>query len=129
MKLLARYNRVNVAATIIVLLVSSLCYYFIIRSVLLNQLDNDLKVEEQEIIDYVKMNKSLPDPSDYKDQKVELQDVIAKPVLFVSTTAKRTLDDVSDATEKAMALLQAAIKKDKLTVVGPAHHRHHELGR
>ena len=56
---------------------------------------------------------------DYKDQKVELQDVIAKPVLFVSTTAKRTLDDVSDATEKAMALLQAAIKKDKLTVVGP----------
>jgi hypothetical protein len=56
---------------------------------------------------------------DYKDQKIEVQDEIAKPTLFVSTTAKRTLDDVSDATEKAMALLQAAIKKDKLTVVGP----------
>lgn len=56
---------------------------------------------------------------DYKDQKIALQDETAKPILFVSTTAKRTLDDVSDATEKAMALLQATIKKDKLTVTGP----------
>ena len=56
---------------------------------------------------------------DYKDQKIDLQDETAKPILFVSTTAKRTLDDVSDATDKAMALLQAAIKKDKLTVSGP----------
>lgn len=70
MKLLARYNRVNIAATVIVLLLSGLCYYFIIRHVLLNQLDEDLKVEEQEIMDYVKSNNSLPNPSSYKDQKV-----------------------------------------------------------
>jgi hypothetical protein len=56
---------------------------------------------------------------DYKDQKIELQDETAKPIIYVSTTAKRTLDDVSDATEKAMVLLQAVIKKDKLTVAGP----------
>jgi hypothetical protein len=56
---------------------------------------------------------------DYKDQAVATQDVIAKPILFVSTTAKRTLDDVSDATDKAMTLLQATIKKNKLNVVGP----------
>ncbi len=56
---------------------------------------------------------------DYKDQAIALQDVTAKPILFVSTTAKRTLDDVSDATDKAMVLLQAAIKKDKLTAAGP----------
>ncbi len=70
MKLLARYNRVNVLATVIVLLMSGLSYYFIIRYVLLNQLDEDLKVEEQEIIDYVSTNKSLPNPSNYKDQVV-----------------------------------------------------------
>ncbi len=56
---------------------------------------------------------------DYKDQTITLQDETAKPILFVSTTAKRTLDDVSDATDKAMVLLQAAIKKDKLNVTGP----------
>lgn len=56
---------------------------------------------------------------DYKDQTVEVKDVVAKPVIFMSTTAKRTLDDVADATDKAMTQLQATIKKEKLTVVGP----------
>ena len=56
---------------------------------------------------------------DYKDQDIQIQDVAAQPVLYISTTAKRTLDDVADATTKAMDLLQAAIKKDKLTATGP----------
>lgn len=80
MKLLSRYNRVNVLATILLLLVSGGCYYFIIHSVLINQLDNDLKVEEQEIIDYVRLNNSLPNPSDYKDQKVSFLETTGIPV-------------------------------------------------
>jgi len=56
---------------------------------------------------------------DYKDTQIELKDVEAKPVLFVSTTAKRSLDEVADATEKAMTAIQAVIKKDKLTAAGP----------
>ena len=47
MKLLARYNRVNILATIIVLLLGGFCYYFILKTVLLDQLDDDLKVEQQ----------------------------------------------------------------------------------
>jgi len=56
---------------------------------------------------------------DYKDQPVELKDIEAKPIVYVSTTAKRNLDDVADATDKALALIQAQIKKDKLNVTGP----------
>ena len=56
---------------------------------------------------------------DYKDQAVELKDVTSRPIIFVSTTAKRTLDDVADATDKAMVQLQGVVKKDKLTVAGP----------
>ena len=56
MKLLSKYNRVNIIATIIVLLLSAIWYYFFIRSVLIHQLDKDLKVEEREITDYVKEN-------------------------------------------------------------------------
>ncbi|MDE1884377.1 MAG: SRPBCC family protein [Xanthomonadaceae bacterium] len=56
---------------------------------------------------------------DYKGQDIQIQDVTAQPVLYISTTAKRTLDDVADATTKAMDQLQAAIKKDKLTATGP----------
>jgi len=70
MKLLARYNRVNIAATILVLLVGGLCYYFILRFVLIHQLDKDLKIEEQEIKDYVHSNNNLPNAANYKDQKV-----------------------------------------------------------
>lgn len=56
---------------------------------------------------------------DYKDLDIQMQDITAQPILFISTTAKRTLDDVADATTKAMDQLLAAVKKDKLTVTGP----------
>ena len=56
---------------------------------------------------------------DYKDQPVEVKDVTAKPIIYMTTTAKRTLDDVADATDKAVTALQAVIKKEKLTVTGP----------
>ena len=70
MKLISKYNRANITATITVLLLSSICYYFILHFVLLDQLDDDLKVEEQEVFDYIKTNKSLPNPTSYKDQEV-----------------------------------------------------------
>ena len=71
MKLLAKYNRVNLIATIIILLVSSLCYYFLIRSVLISQLDKGLKVEQSEIEDFIKENNHLPEPTNYKDEQEE----------------------------------------------------------
>src|SRR5215470_2465940 len=57
---------------------------------------------------------------DYKDTQIDVRDVESKPVLFVSTTAKRTLDEVADATDKAMTAMQAVIKKNKgLSAAGP----------
>lgn len=70
MKLLTRYNRVNIAATVLVLLMGGLCYYFILRYVLIHQLDKDLKVEEQEVKDFVHLNNRLPNAANYKDQEV-----------------------------------------------------------
>lgn len=73
MKLLAKYNSVNIMASILVLLIGGLCYYFIISFVLINQLDKDLLVEEQEIKDYLSVHDSLPKASLYKDQKIEFK--------------------------------------------------------
>jgi hypothetical protein len=56
---------------------------------------------------------------DYKDTKFEIKDVTAQPTLLVSTKAKRTLDEVADATDKAITQIQAVVKKDKLNIVGP----------
>ena len=69
MKLLSKYNRVNVIATIIVLLISAVFYYFFIKSVLVHQLDKNLVVEEKEITDYIKENNLLPEPSYSKDEQ------------------------------------------------------------
>ena len=77
MKLLAKYNRLNIIATITVLLVGGLCYYFILHVVLLKQLDNDLKVEEQEIRDYVKQQMTLPNAANYKDQEITFEKIPA----------------------------------------------------
>jgi signal transduction histidine kinase len=69
MNLLSRYNRVNVIATIIVLLISAVFYYFFIKAALVHQLDKNIKVEEKEITDYIKENNLLPEPSDSKDEQ------------------------------------------------------------
>ena len=69
MKLITKYNRINIAAIIIVLLLSGICYYFMIRAVLIHQLDKDLKVEEKEITHYIQKNNLLPEPTNYKDEQ------------------------------------------------------------
>jgi len=56
---------------------------------------------------------------DYKDTTFELKDVTARPILYVSTQAKRSLDEVADATDKALTAINAEIKKDKLAQTGP----------
>ena len=56
---------------------------------------------------------------DYKDTQIDVKDVPAKSILYVSTTSKRTLDEVADATDKAMTAIQAVVKKNKITVTGP----------
>jgi signal transduction histidine kinase len=74
MKLFDKYSRFNILATILVLLLGSICYYFIIRYVLLRQLDDTLRIEEAEILDFVKLKNHLPEPANYKDQLISFED-------------------------------------------------------
>lgn len=56
---------------------------------------------------------------DYKDTEFAVKDITAQPTLFVSTKAHRTLDEVADATDKAVTAIQAIVKKNKLNITGP----------
>jgi hypothetical protein len=56
---------------------------------------------------------------DYKDQKIDIVDVTAKPVLMVATKAKRSLEEVADATDTAMKQIEAVMKKTGLSAAGP----------
>ena len=53
MKLFTRYNRINLLTTIVIFLLSAAAFYFAIRYILINQVDNDLRIEEREIETYV----------------------------------------------------------------------------
>jgi signal transduction histidine kinase len=77
MKLFDKYSRVNTIASILALLVGSVAYYFIIRSVLIRQLDSTLRVEEAEILDFVKTRDRLPEPANYRDQQISFVAVVA----------------------------------------------------
>jgi uncharacterized protein YndB with AHSA1/START domain len=56
---------------------------------------------------------------DYSEQPIEITDVPAQPILFVSTKAPRTLDEVEIATDAALAQIEEVMAKAGLTAVGP----------
>ncbi|TCV91851.1 hypothetical protein EC912_10986 [Luteibacter rhizovicinus] len=56
---------------------------------------------------------------DYSKLVPTMAEQPAKPILFVSTTAPRTLDDVDTASDKAMGEIQAAAKKLGVNIVSP----------
>jgi hypothetical protein len=56
---------------------------------------------------------------DYSKMVPEIAEQPAKPVLLVSTTAPRTLDDVDAASDKAMGEIQAAAKKLGVNITSP----------
>src|ERR1700719_4004067 len=77
MKLLTKYNRVNVITTVIVMLITGIIYYQAISWILTNQKDRDLAVEEQEINEYASLNHKLPQIFQSNDQQITFTE--AKP--------------------------------------------------
>ena len=108
MKLLTRYNRANIITAIIVLLVSSATYYFIIRSILIRQIDKDLKVEEQEIYAYVKENNSLPKSSQYKGQEIRFER--AKQNIIKREITTSTVADAAKDTDEPVRILSFPVE-------------------
>ncbi|HVU55528.1 MAG TPA: HAMP domain-containing sensor histidine kinase [Puia sp.] len=70
MKLFTHYSRINILASILAVLLGSIGYYFMIRGILVHELDDALKVEEAEILSLVREKDQLPEPSSYRDQQI-----------------------------------------------------------
>jgi two-component system sensor histidine kinase QseC len=54
MKLFTKYNRTNIITTIAIFIIGSIAFFFVLRYVLVEQLDEDLRSEQQEIMQYTK---------------------------------------------------------------------------
>lgn len=70
MKLLDKYNRINIAVTVIIMLVTGMVYYYAISLILTNQIDKDLVLEENEVFNYVKLKNALPDVYESNHQQI-----------------------------------------------------------
>jgi signal transduction histidine kinase len=87
MKLLAKYNRVNLITAVIVMFITGIIYYQAISWILTNQKDKDLVVEEQEVFEYVKLNHQLPQTFESNDQQITFTEVKPGSVMrrFINT--------------------------------------------
>jgi signal transduction histidine kinase len=75
MKLLAKYNRINIGVTVIIMLVTGVIYYYAISRILTNQIDKDLVVEENEVFNYVRSNHKLPDVYESNHQQITFKSI------------------------------------------------------
>jgi len=57
--------------------------------------------------------------ADYRDQDIQVVEIVGQPMLFVSTRSPRTLDEVEEAADAAAARIEAVMAKAGLTAAGP----------
>jgi signal transduction histidine kinase len=70
MKLFTRYFRINLLATLVIFLLASIAYYFLLWYVMIYQVDEDLKIEQREIENYVSRYNRAPEAVSVKDQRI-----------------------------------------------------------
>ena len=70
MKLFTRYNRINLLFTILIFLLASTAFYFLLRFILINMVDDNLKIEQHEIETYVAKYHTLPEIMAVKNQQI-----------------------------------------------------------
>lgn len=75
MKLFAKYNRINIISTVIIFLLGCVAFSFLLRYVIINQIDEDLKIEKNEIINYVQKFNRLPAVIEVHDQYTDIKPV------------------------------------------------------
>ncbi|HEV3224233.1 MAG TPA: HAMP domain-containing sensor histidine kinase [Puia sp.] len=73
MKLFTRYFRINLLATLVIFLLASIAFYFLLWWVMINQVDEDLKIEQREIETYVSKYHRPPEPITVKDQRISYE--------------------------------------------------------
>ena len=75
MNLFTKYNRFNITVSILVFLAGSLAFYFVLRYILVRQLDEALRTERNEIRQYVNEHNQLPEIVNTKNQQIAYYEV------------------------------------------------------
>lgn len=68
MKLFAKYNRLNILATIVIFVIGSCTFYLVLNYILVRQVDSGLVSEKEEIRTFNRLHGALPEIVNTKDQ-------------------------------------------------------------
>ncbi|OQP61775.1 hypothetical protein A3860_31425 [Niastella vici] len=104
MKLFSKYNRINIAVSIIVFLVGCAAFYFVLRVVLIRQLDDALHTEQTEIIAYVQSHNRLPEVVNAYNQQITFTS-IEKPLRGSIYISEKIRDREKDEIEWSRKLI------------------------
>jgi signal transduction histidine kinase len=116
MKLFTRYNRINITTTILTFLVGSVAFYFVLEYVLTRQLDRGLRVEQQEVMDFVKEHNQLPELLVTRHQWIEAVPA-TEPVANPKPHTKEAYNKTEDEKEPVRQLSFTVNAGDKLYLI------------
>jgi signal transduction histidine kinase len=118
MKLLSRYNTVNLFTTILVLLITGVIYYSAISFILNHQVDKNITVEEEQLYNYTKLNKKLPVIGTFKRQLVKFTPVKSSFARrFIDTSFYNAGENEYEAARGLLTALQVNGEFYKLEIV------------
>ena len=78
MKLFSKYNRINLLFTLIIFIAASISFYFLLRYVLIKEVDESLEIEKEEIEIYASKYDTLHEALPVEDQLISYK-VVAQP--------------------------------------------------
>lgn len=118
MKLLHKYNRINMALTVFILLFTGIIYYYAISIILTHQVDKALLVEEHEILDYVKLNKHLPQVFQTNHQQISfipIRNTLRRK--FIDTTYRDLKDHELEPARAIISKVMVAKQQYQILVI------------
>lgn len=118
MKLSAKYNRINITVTIAIFLLGSICFFFVLRYILINELDDALRSEQQEIMQYVDAHNALPEIQNTKEQTITfgLTDQLPEKPFMKSGEVYNRFEKENEISRQYIFPLQVNDKKYMVTV-------------
>ncbi|MEO8712786.1 MAG: HAMP domain-containing sensor histidine kinase [Parafilimonas sp.] len=78
MKLFTKYSRINVISTVFIFLLGCIAFSMLLRYVIISQVDEDLRIEKNEVVNYVDRFGHLPSVIEVHDQYTTYK-IIPKP--------------------------------------------------
>lgn len=75
MKLFAKYNIISLLSTILIFLIANTIFYFLLRWILIEQIDVELKIAQKEFNSYLIRHNQMPDITSEAEQEVTINEV------------------------------------------------------